>query len=776
MTVRILGIRHHSPACARLVQRWIQRQRPAAVLIEGPADFNARIGELLLPHRLPVALYSYANQVQPPAQCWFPFLAYSPEWVALRAAHEQGALLRFIDLPHWRYRARAAQPATAGSLARDDAGRSRYARAVASLCERMGCDGDNALWDTLFEDTLDDAVLLQRLDLYFDELRGDDPGTPEDQSREAAMARWIAWAAQSVAGDVLVICGGWHKRALEQTWPALAAAEATIAEPVETPPDDARSAGSYLVPYAWRQVEALGGYGAGMQSPRYYQWVWDEGPRVAGERALGAIVERLRAKQVVLSTADLVAWRQTQAGLTRLRGRTEALRVDLLDALQATVVKEALDAPAPWASQGVLRVQHHPVLREALLALTGEGAGVLAPGTPLPPLLHDVQQQLAACGLQAGPMPQTIVCDRRQAADQARSERLWQLRILQVQGARLEGTRAPVAARGLPEALRYEEHWSLQQDDRWHPDLIEAAAWGATLEGAARQRLGDAIQAAEADFAAITQCLLQAVRAGLGDLGQGLAARIAATIPQAHDVGALARAARVLLEVVQAGFWGTDTRPVLEGSLAALAARLQVLLEDRQATSGAALEADVAAVSALDRMLRLRVAGATGDDRAALLDTLARLARSPFTPPGLRGAALGAAYEHEGLGADSHAQLLAVVRAVPPRDALGDFLYGLFACARELATRGDAIPAAMHEALQAMSSEDFLVALPQLRAAFTWFPPRERGLIAQRVGRLLGLAPREQAALTHLRGGTDALLDARRVEAQALAWAREIGL
>ena len=75
-----------------------------------------------------------------------------------------------------------------------------------------------------------------------------------------------------------------------------------------------------------------------------------------------------------------------------------------------------------------------------------------------------------------------------------------------------------------------------------------------------------------------------------------------------------------------------------------------------------------------------------------------------------------------------------------------------------------------------MSTEDFLVALPQLRSAFTWFPPRERGLIAQRVGRLLGLAPREQAALTHLRGGAEALLDARRVETQALAWAREIGL
>lgn len=75
----MIGIRHHSPACAKLAAHWIERLRPAAVLIEGPGDFNARMGELLLPHRLPVALYSYAHHAGGAAQCWFPFADYSPE-------------------------------------------------------------------------------------------------------------------------------------------------------------------------------------------------------------------------------------------------------------------------------------------------------------------------------------------------------------------------------------------------------------------------------------------------------------------------------------------------------------------------------------------------------------------------------------------------------------------------------------------------------------------------------------------------------------------------
>ena len=61
--VEILGVRHHSPACARLVQARIAALRPKFVLIEGPSDYNARIGELLLAHELPIALYKTAGGI-----------------------------------------------------------------------------------------------------------------------------------------------------------------------------------------------------------------------------------------------------------------------------------------------------------------------------------------------------------------------------------------------------------------------------------------------------------------------------------------------------------------------------------------------------------------------------------------------------------------------------------------------------------------------------------------------------------------------------------------
>ena len=44
-------IRHHSPACAAHLRRWIETHRPASVLVEGPASFTPFI-DLLIDERL----------------------------------------------------------------------------------------------------------------------------------------------------------------------------------------------------------------------------------------------------------------------------------------------------------------------------------------------------------------------------------------------------------------------------------------------------------------------------------------------------------------------------------------------------------------------------------------------------------------------------------------------------------------------------------------------------------------------------------------------------
>lgn len=801
---RIIGIRHHSPACAQLVAHALAQDRPAVVLIEGPSDFNARMAELLLPHRLPLALYSYTHSAElGVAQCWFPLVEYSPEWVALTQGHAQGAQVRFIDLPHWQYRALSSAERRSAVQA-PNAEPDRYSRITQALAQRLGCDGDHALWDHLFESlTLDDpaafAELEQRLALYFHDLRGDPAQhtTPQDQAREAAMARWLAWACQHFAGQpVLLVCGGWHKRAIEALWPTLHVPD----EPVSPDMPDLHAAGAYLVPYEYRQLEALGGYAAGMQSPQYYQWLMQGGAGPAAAQAVQAIVQRLRAQPLPISTADVVALHTTMSGLARLRGHAQPLRVDILDAVQSAFIKEALDAPAPWVGHQVLTEQDHPVLRLALLALTGDACGQLAPGTPLPPLVADVERRLADSGLSLPRTPQVKLLDRRRPADLPAAQTLWQLKLLGIAGISLKELRAPGAARSLRPELAYEEHWSLVQHPHWLPHLIEAAAHGATLAAAARACLLARLTAHPARNPSardLAQGLTEAIRAGFLDLGDELARALSACIGSAHDHGELADAAQVLLDVALAGFWGQGTRALLEGTLCALGERLLWLLDALDmpppVTSAApstttptpqnpaTLNADVAAVRVLDGLLRLGASQpVAGFDADFALACLLRWARSAHQPPALRGAAAGLVYAQAhrcapgaGLAAG---ELVALARAVPPRTQLGDYLFGLFALTRALVQEQPELVQALHDTLAKMPSADFVAALPALRGAFAWFPPRERGGIAAQVAGLLGLSAPESRRLTQLPQGDALYLQARRVEAQALAWAQACGL
>jgi hypothetical protein len=155
----IIGVRHHSPACARLVKERIEKLRPRYVLIEGPVDFNHRLDELFLPHQLPIAIYSYCQPQESSAAghgVWTPFAEFSPEWQALLAARKTGAQIRFIDLPGWM------QP--------DDSAPSPAVRSnhgYSHLLQNSGMENIDALWDHLFEDEAQQANLQPALETYF---------------------------------------------------------------------------------------------------------------------------------------------------------------------------------------------------------------------------------------------------------------------------------------------------------------------------------------------------------------------------------------------------------------------------------------------------------------------------------------------------------------------------------------------------------------------------------------------------------------------------------
>src|SRR3989442_7352541 len=133
MAATFIGVRHHSPACARLVANTIATLQPAYVLVEGPVDMNDRLDELLLGHELPIAVFSSYRGSDRRHMSWAPICEYSPEWVALTAGRAAGAELRFIDLPAWH-------PAFALRNNRYADAEQRYADVIDRLCETVSVD------------------------------------------------------------------------------------------------------------------------------------------------------------------------------------------------------------------------------------------------------------------------------------------------------------------------------------------------------------------------------------------------------------------------------------------------------------------------------------------------------------------------------------------------------------------------------------------------------------------------------------------------------------
>ncbi|MDN3351520.1 DUF5682 family protein [Actinomadura sp. DC4] len=839
MPVTYIGVRHHSPACARLVGRTIASLRPAYVLIEGPADVNDRLDELLLGHDLPIAIFSHYRDEERAHMSWAPFCEYSPEWVAITEGRAAGAEVRLIDLPAWH-------PALADRRNRYADAEQRYADAAERLCRAFAVDNADALWDRLVEVEPEDG-LEERLATYFDLVRGDAAAGEDDTAREEYMAAWIR-AAITAAGDrpIVVVTGGFHRPAIrtlaerplttasaangaapgvleagavgagasgtdgsaaggpgadgsaadgvavggsaaDGAWedgpvtegveaggpaadrPAAGgrgpggpaadgagpggsvaggsgggglarAAVRTSAEggvsvdigsrsvsggaargdgPVwpEIPrPEEGTVSGSYLVPYSFRRLDAFSGYQSGMPSPEYYQRLWEQGPEAAADGLVEAVATRLRKRGQSVSTADLIAARTLSEGLARLRGHPHPARTDILDGLVSALVSDDLDQPLPWSRRASLAPGAHPVVVEMVSALSGERAGRLHPDTPAPPLVHDVDAELTRLNLdREGP----VDLDLTESADQARSRTLHRLAALRVPG--FERRSGPSS--GADPVL--DEHWELTAHDARRAALIEAGAYGGTLRDAATALVTERIAAAGPDPDRLAAVLFEAALCGITDLSGQITELIAASVGGARELGPLGAALATVL-----GLWrhdrvlGTARSPMYATVIDAAVTRVLWLAEG---VHGGPAPADPARLRALtatrDALLHAPEVLTTGRDVA--LEVMARIDADRTAPPDLRGAAFGFGWS---LGASGDP-----VRALRgAADALGDWLAGLFALARdEVLAGGSGVLDALDDLITSMP--DFLVGLPALRQAFEYFPPRERELIARRL-------------------------------------------
>jgi hypothetical protein len=754
-------VRHHSPAAARLVRQLIRERQPSLVLIEGPSDFNDRLDELLLPHQLPIAIYSYIHTADDLRRgAFYPFCIYSPEWQALQTARGLNIPVQFIDQP-WSERATDRQLENAYS---DEAlTRGDYVKA---LCAQLGIEGLDALWDTLFEidDTLTIEQYMERCHQFCWHLRQSDGHvSSSDLEREAFMVDRIRQQIPKYPSPVLVISGGYHSSALHgflqpSARPEASSEMAAVNNKSITPPI---AQGIALTPYTYDRLDNLRGYNAGMPNPGFYHAVWQqrETNQIVAPSVLQKVIQALRQQKQIASTADLIAVQTLAQGLADLRGHREIWRSDLIDGVIGGLVKDDLGSDT------------HPFLATLQEILRGSDRGILAPGTPLPPLVRDLHQRLQEFELLPRETKKSIELNLTpnlaSPAQRPASALLHSLRLLQITGIQATG--------GTDFATRVDltdiwERWELQ----WTPDFdsssIEAAIYGATITEATIAKLQERANKIDRSAEQAALLLLDAALAGVDGLAEPLTEKLMQLVQQEGNFLGLARSlghllylyrydevlgtkqqshvAQLLAEAFQRGLWLLDSLGTAKGEEDGLLKGLGSLVE------------------AYQRSMHLLV-----EYREPLLAVLRRVSQDRQQSPLLRGGAIGALWV---LGETPMAEILLLLTEYAQPEQLGDFLTGLFHIARETTQRDGQLIASINEVIYSYTDDDFLTALPAMRLAFAYFTPREKNAIAKTL--LQGSENSDLSDLLHLPLGLEVTTQAIALESQIFQLIDRYGL
>ncbi|MYS17642.1 DUF5682 family protein [Streptomyces sp. SID4982] len=715
----LLGVRHHGPGSARAVRAALDAAAPAVVLIEGPPEADPLIPLAADPAlRPPVALLAHAVD-EPGRSAFWPLAEFSPEWVAIRWAVEQGVPARFIDLPATHtlaWEEDTGDPEEASEEEASEEEEVRHARVdpLAALAEAAGYDDPERWWEDAVEHrgpglrepfapfaALEDAMGALRE-------RYGDGGRPRDLVREAYMRLQVRAARKEFGDEVAVVCGAWHVPALRAT--ATVTADRALLKGLPKLRTDLT-----WVPWTHRRLARSSGYGAGIDSPGWYAHLFGAPDRPV-ERWLTKVAGLLREEDRIVSSAHVIEAVRLADTLAVMRGRPLPGLTETTDAVRA-VLCEGSDVPLSLVYDRLV---------------VGDVLGEVPESAPAVPLQRDLAREQRRLRLKPEALERELELDLRGETDAARGRLLHRLRLLGV------GWGEPARSRGSTGTFR--ETWRL----RWEPELsvriAEAGVWGTTVLGAATAKAeADAVAArALADVTALAErCLLAGLPDALPVVMRVLADRAALDA----DVSHLAQALPALVRSLRYGdVRGTDTGALADVA-AALAERVFIGLPPACAT----LDTDAAQemrghVDAVHGAVGLLAETLTGHDglRPRWRAVLRTLSQRDTVPGLLRGRAVRLLLDDGVLEAEEVARLmgLALSPGTPPGDAaawvegfVGGGGGGL------LLVHDERLLALVDAWLTSVPADAFTDVLPLLRRTFSAYEPGVRRTLGELVRR-----------------------------------------
>ncbi len=503
--ITILGIRHHGPGSARSLCAELENLRPDCVLVEGPPDADALIP--LAAHEgmtTPVALLLYLPN-EPHKAVYYPFAEFSPEWQAIQYALKKKLPVRFMDLPQ-KYQLpvdrelASTHPETPTHPEADPVPFDPFSL----IAEAAGYADGERWWEHFVEQRRASRDVFQGVLELMTALRAEAPRSlvsdfQRDLAREASMRNIMRAAQAEGHQNIAIVCGAWHAPALVDLENS-ESDKKLLSVLIRDYPDghasvtksvDKKSFASTWVPWIHDRLARRSGYGAGIDSPGWYEHLWRTENHIV-EKWMVRVAQLMRAEDLGISSAHAIEGTRLAETLAALRGRSLPGLPELDEAIQAIFC---------FGDETPMRL-----IRERLII--GQRMGTVAPEAPTVPLQRDIAAAQKRVRLEPSASPETIDLDLRKPLLLERSQLLHRLNLLGIPWGKLQAARG---AKGT-----FHELWQVAWKPEFAVNIIEASLWGNTVLDAATHKLDD--EAARAtELPALTQLVEAALLADLAE-------------------------------------------------------------------------------------------------------------------------------------------------------------------------------------------------------------------------------------------------------------------
>ena len=386
--IKFFPVRHHSPACAYHLKKIIEEYKPETILIEGPSDSNFLMEYMTNEETIPpFCIYSsYIDKSGEKCRSYYPFLDYSPEFVAIKKSYELKINCSFIDMPFGYIIENSENNINRKPISIYDKDNNKFNvnDYTIRLTKKSGLKSFAEFWERDFEikgilkNSEDFIKSVFALGYYMRLIESEDI---ETKNREYFMAKNIKEFIDKKIDKILVITGSFHVKGIIDKLKDFENIEKEFAKLKKY---EIQNSSNYLIPYSFEEADQRKGYVAGIEYPAFYNNIWKKLNEDYIDNAYTETVKSFIIKAAGINRdyyniniPDCINAYYMAINLAKLRGKNNAGVYELIDSVKSAFIK------------GEISLENTGNIELMMKLLSGISNGKVSSKSIVPPVVLD---------------------------------------------------------------------------------------------------------------------------------------------------------------------------------------------------------------------------------------------------------------------------------------------------------------------------------------------------------------------------------------------------